>query len=255
MFKFNARERELKKITRYDDFTDVMFFRPNLYFHSRKVFFLVKMLHSYISTKQNYDFKKAEVLALMHDDDELLVGDILAQYKINFTKKEKEEYEKKQLNAQKLLVERYGDNFEGFSYRELLEEMNLKTSAESLIVDLADKFDAHCEVCHEILSGNKEFVKSLKGFEGKITNPYDFTFSRVLSRIEKLKTKGILVTDALDFKKSDDFHTISKKFKVETSYGNLYHRISYEPYLLWISSIEKYGSSQDLDELVVQKER
>jgi 5'-deoxynucleotidase YfbR-like HD superfamily hydrolase len=75
---FKNREEDLRKITRYQNYS-VMFYRTNLFTHSKRVAWLVQEMIPFAqATWQDFNGQKAKFLALVHDDQEIIMGDIPA---------------------------------------------------------------------------------------------------------------------------------------------------------------------------------
>lgn len=74
-----------------------------------------------------------------------------------------------------------------YSYRTLLKDNNSWESLEYKIMDLADKLDAHGEVCHELFNGNEEFLRKVYyKWYGDI-DLFEGTYNRSFERLQKLE--------------------------------------------------------------------
>ena len=154
------RESSLKKIYRYSNF-DVMLYRSNLWEHSWRVFWITEALLPVAAKYLRINPEKARTLALVHDDAEIITGDIVAGDKAKFDKKQLQKIEDDELKAARALAHRYPKTIHGFNYFSLLEDAVHKKSLEAQLVAYADKFDAYNETLHEIFAGNISLLWSL----------------------------------------------------------------------------------------------
>ena len=246
-----SREKELQKIYRYKGFIENMFFRPNLEIHTKRVAFLAEHICSILEEKGvKPDREYIMALAYMHDDDEFITGDFVSGDKLNFTPKQQKKYEKDCKNAINILVENYGEVFMWQSYRKLLEDNNAGASLEYKIVDLADKLDAHCEVCHELFNGNKEFFKQdILPWYGEVP-AYSFTYIRSRERVLRIeKTLRIEVPILSQEVSSNDIFG-SSIVKTLEDLQNI--STAYDIYDLWIALQLEHFSNEDFSKLYVR---
>ncbi len=245
------RETELRKIYRYRGFSEDMFFRPNLEIHTKRVVLMAEYICK-ILQKQGVrvDIKYIKTLASMHDDDEFITWDFVSGRKLNFSPEEKQEYEQNCKNAIDILVENYGDEYMWHSYRDLLEDNNTWASLEYKIVDLADKLDAHGEVCHEIYNGNKEFLKENIHPHHWAIPVYDFTYIRVTGRIKQLEEVTWARIDLM--KERIDSQDIFWKFRVASREDIWKIQAAYEIYDTWIQLQRDNFSQGDLEKLYIR---
>lgn len=174
MTTLDTRENELKKILRYIDYTKSMYYQTNLVIHSHRVHEITKYLLKYLK-HENLNEQLALNFALIHDDEEILTGDILSYKKDEFTKQQKLDYEKQCQIAKQQIISQYKNEL-NHTYEQTLN-IN-KNSKEYALIKFADKIDAHGEVCHEILAGNSEFTKEFL-YLNTTTNSYNFTFQNI----------------------------------------------------------------------------
>jgi 5'-deoxynucleotidase YfbR-like HD superfamily hydrolase len=105
------RNTELKSILRYgtrDEWYPV-FYRPDLLIHTTRVFWITREICKYLKENSTANFQEdiALDMARVHDDSELLAGDIISVRKAEFSEKEKQQYEQKCLAAIEQLSENY----------------------------------------------------------------------------------------------------------------------------------------------------
>lgn len=155
----HEREASLRGISRYSMF-EVMYYRPTLWEHAHKVLWIVEELLSAVPSHVRVDPKKARIMAFVHDDAEILTGDIQAGHKARMSAEQLRKLEEDELRAARDLSERYPKEVHGYEYAGLLFEMVHKETPESQLVGLADKLDARCETFHELFGGNFSFVSS-----------------------------------------------------------------------------------------------
>ncbi len=158
------REARLRAIFRYSMF-DVMLYRSNLWEHSHRVTWIVEELAPLTATLKGYDIEKARALAYVHDDPEMLVGDIQAGHKAKMTKQELEAIESNEDAAADALSAQMSGTVNGYGYRELLGHAIHKDCIEAQVVSYADKFDAYCETLHELFAGNLSLLWSILLYE------------------------------------------------------------------------------------------
>lgn len=157
------RETHLKSIYRYSMF-DVMYYRSNLWQHGRRVSWIVEMLEP-LCVGMNIDFEKARVLALVHDDAEMVTGDIQAGHKAKLNSKELNAIEDQEEQAAHQLSQQYPKTVHGYNYLELLVHAIHKDCIEAQLVSYADRFDAYGETWHEMYAGNFPLIWSLLLYE------------------------------------------------------------------------------------------
>ncbi len=154
------RREKLEQIYRYH-FFDVLLYRSNLWRHCYRVLWLLEEI---IPTAQKYlefDVEKARTLALVHDDPEMVTGDIQAIVKSRMSADELKNLEKDDLAAIQNIVEKYPKEINGYSYKKLLEHAAKKDCIEARLVSYVDKLDAYCESLHEVYAGNISLLRSV----------------------------------------------------------------------------------------------
>ncbi len=154
------REERLKEIYRYSLF-ETMLYRSNNWMHEYRVSWIAEEVAKLIAPFASFDAEKVRVLGLVHDDAEIITGDIQAGHKAQMTSEQLAVLDENECTAVKTLAERYPKEINGYSYEELLMSAIHKDSIEGQIVSYADKFDAYCEGMHEFLGGNTTIITSL----------------------------------------------------------------------------------------------
>ncbi|MBI2623782.1 MAG: HD domain-containing protein [Candidatus Liptonbacteria bacterium] len=155
------REKKLRSIMRYSKF-EVMWYRPSLWEHAHRVSWIVEELAP-IAKKhfKKFDGEKARVLALVHDDAEIVIGDIQAGDKTRMSKAKLVRIWKDESKAIQALARRYPKFAGRYRYRGLLHEALTRKSVEAQVVTYADKLDGYCESMHEVLAGNFVLLPAL----------------------------------------------------------------------------------------------
>lgn len=155
------REQGLKALYRYNRF-ELMYYRSNLWMHSWRMLWIVEALAPLAQKHlKGIDIEKSRILALVHDDAELLFGDIQASARKYMSAEELAKSEQAEANAIEELCKIYPETVHGYVYKELLTRMLHRDSIEAQFVSYVDKFDAYNESMHELLAGNVSFIESL----------------------------------------------------------------------------------------------
>lgn len=168
------REESLKKIMRYSRF-ERMDYRSSLWNHAWRMLWLVEAIAPIAQKHLAIDIEKARVMALVHDDAEIITGDIQAGVKALMTMEETAAMDRGEEDAIRELSNRYPKTVHGYLYSQLLTEMLHKDSIESQFVSYIDKFDAFNESMHEYHAGNVGFLPSIMFYVRSVTEfPYKF---------------------------------------------------------------------------------
>ena len=163
-----------------------MFYRTNLLTHSRRVSWLVENISPYAVSAfgNNFNPEKAIILALVHDDAEIIMGDYQAGNKAKMNEdqlKELDDIEKKAIDE---IAERWPSDVGRFNYRELLTAARLTDSLEAEVVKYADKAEGLAEALHEVYAGNKLFTQNVHNEYGRIPT-YDEYYMPYLAMYAK----------------------------------------------------------------------
>ena len=166
---FNGREEELERIKRYiHPITRVMFYRTNNLIHSRRVLWhLEKAIDDILDVFPGFDVEFTRTLALVHDDVEIITGDVKLHDKEHMSPEELEELTRREMEAISILVDRYSRFANGYGYESLLLTAKNKDRLESQTVSFFDKFDAGGEAWHEVCAGNRMFLRPAGGLVGE----------------------------------------------------------------------------------------
>ena len=172
---FVGREEGLKKIGRYYIYVP-MFYRPSVYFHSRKLFCLLKQALFDIQNKldKNFDFDRTLIMALVHDDAEMIIGDIQASFRPKMSQAELKNADQAEIAATESLAKKFPQKINGYNYQELLLEIFKRNTLASQVVKYLDHLDAHNEALHELYAGNTAFTINIINEYGKLPLPTEF---------------------------------------------------------------------------------
>ncbi|TSC94092.1 MAG: hypothetical protein CEN87_645 [Parcubacteria group bacterium Licking1014_1] len=158
------RQEKLQAIKRYA-MTEVFFYRSSLWHHGLRIAFMVDALAEI--TKEvlpEFDTKKARILALVHDDAEMITGDVQLGHKQLMTEVQLAEIERNELKAIEVLSQEFPSEVMGYNYQQLLLHALHKDCVEAQLVSYLDKVDAYSEAMHEVLGGNISGLRSVIGY-------------------------------------------------------------------------------------------
>jgi hypothetical protein len=251
--EFPGRETGLRKITRYHIYHP-MFYRTNDWSHARHVHWIVRFLGRFAT----FDQIRAEAMALVHDDAELLIGDEQAGNKAKMEPEQLAAIESKEREAIDALAKRFPATLGGYPYRGLLLEAIGRKSPEAQLVQFADKFDAFGEALHEITAGNLRFATNVITEYGTITIPpafYAGYFERFAAKYPDLAflTEGSGKTLDLETCASADWKTLATQ-------GTLHNRKSLaqptilQPYNLWKEILLTHADEEEIKNLITRSE-
>ncbi len=180
---FEDREEKLKKIYRFSMF-EVFFYRSSLWDHVQRVALIIKELSPLaLRLLPNFDAEKAYVLALVHDDAEMITGDVQLGHKQRMSSEELKQVDLEEAKAVDILSEQYPKEITRFIYRDLLLNALHKDTLEAKLVSYADKLDAYCESMHEALAGNITALRPLLMYE-KILDRFDEKYPELISLLQ-----------------------------------------------------------------------
>lgn len=211
---FFGRDEELEKIIRYNmEKRSPMYYRTNLLLHSRRTTLLIDDIKDITIGTYNGDFNpnKALTLALVHDDAEIITGDVQLYYKDRMSEEELLNVEKREEAA----IERLGNTFprliNGFSYKELLYHALKKNCLEAQVVSYCDKIDAFCESLHEVFAGNMKFVGPVRDYIRRLNKfPDKFPLiGKIFPNTHPL-LQNIAEIDVIKIAENGEFHTSEK---------------------------------------------
>lgn len=157
---FNGRKEELENIKRFNSLQP-MYYRTNDYSHSYHVLWLAEELLPYtVQALPGIDVEMTRTISLIHDDPEIIIGDIEFDQKLKMSPDELHKLKQDESAAIEILSARFPQTINSFNYRELLYHALRKDCVEAQLVSYADKIDAFGEAVHEIYAGNAQFIAS-----------------------------------------------------------------------------------------------
>lgn len=254
---FPLRTEGLSQITRYSLY-ETMYYRGTILEHTKRVSTLVTELSPYMkeSFGDLFDANRARLLAEVHDDPEIFIGDIQAGNKEKMSQDQSNEVKQMELQAIDRLTNSLPENIEGHNYYQLLNEVHLSQSLESQFVKYLDKYDAFGEALNEIYAGNICFVTNVVNEYGTIKTPTEYYidwFSKLAEdfpQLTKLFSRDFpisLIPNQIDFRQiaqSSQPHTL-ESFSQATNYPH---------YDFWKSVMIKNKDTVNLPALITQIE-
>jgi len=238
---FPGRKEALLKVIRFFKYTP-MFYRTNLFLHERRVHAILKEILP-IAEKvfPEFNSEKALALALVHDDAEILTGDVQLSDKLKMTEEEIASLDEKESAAIEGLSKRWGDDAFGFSYKELMYHALKKDCIEAEVVSYADKMDAYCEALHELFSGNKLFVSAVELYT-KVIGDFTKKFPRIANIVPNPHA-------FLKIPEYGDFNAIAENGKLQNA-SSVEKETVMPHYNLWKKiSVDNFGISVLIDVL------
>jgi 5'-deoxynucleotidase YfbR-like HD superfamily hydrolase len=156
---FFRREHELTSVIRYHKYP-VMYYRTNLWKHSNRLTWLIDTTADSVrAAHPTYNAGRAKMIAAVHDDAEMIIGDVQFSVKLTMSAEEIDAHSKKEVAAIEALAKKYPKTVGGFVYEDLMKcyEATSPNDLEAVVVKYMDKMDAYCEAYHELRAGNTTF--------------------------------------------------------------------------------------------------
>ena len=250
--KLKSREQELRNEYRYGFYTCPIFYKAHLWIHSARISWITREIATFLAElcPGKFDIEKVVALSIVHDDTEIIVGDIVGPVKMAFTPEEKAAYEQSCTDAIDVLYQAYGKQFKTYDYRELLQMEDAGDSLEYAIMKYADKLEWHLEVYHELLAGNKPFddecVKSFWSTAYDLSYEYSLTYLEKLLKalwLEKKDIQGHPILDIFTKYSSEEVLWKSKWFHTKESIDTLTGFPVYDA-RVWLHF--QYGNAEQL---------
>jgi len=252
---FKGREEALEKVIRYHPYKP-MFYRTNLWMHGHRLMWMIEELFPLIQTVfPNFDKKAAQHMALIHDDLEIVMGDIQLNDKLAMTPEEKNALDQTENNAMDEIARRFPEQIETYSYKDLLKRYNQidVNDVEAVIVKYCDKMDGCCEALHELFAGNNMFTTPLhtKTIPTDVYPPILKNFEEafpLFTKVRKLSHSLFSLPqqlDVLDITANGSLHTPES---IRKSTGVVH-------YDSWREITQKYGGHWGTEMLTEQREQ
>ncbi len=96
------------------------------------------------------DIRKILILCLIHDDVEILIGDLQSVNRLKMTEEQIRAIDENEEVAIEKISEQFPETIAGYIYKDLLFEIFRKNTLEAQIVKYLDHIDGFCEALHEI---------------------------------------------------------------------------------------------------------
>lgn len=255
---FVGRESDLRQIERYHIYRP-MYYRSNLFTHSKRVLWLLQSILPLVEQVfgNKFDSTKAQIMAVIHDDLEIVMGDILAGHKNKMSPAQLAEVAEQEKKAVAVMAARFPFLVAGYDYGELLNECQDPKTLEAMVLKYVDRFDAFGEALHEVHAGNRAFTTySIHPELGKIELPIIFyqqvfaNFSKKYPELENL------------LRQSHPLLLIPTHFEMENVVGrgqphtkeSVMLPADYAPYTVWKNIILAANDPEECENLVRQKE-
>lgn len=244
------RETVLRSIKRFAYF-ETMLYRSNDWEHIQRVLWLTEAIIPLAKKYLDFDPEKARAYALVHDDAEIVTGDVQAIAKLRMTKQEVKKLEAQENKAIRTLIEKYPKRIHGYSYRELLQEAVHKDSIESQLVSYVDKLDGYCEGLHEVYAGNMLFTRTIVFYTRALTL-FPYKFSKLKEFLADKTSPLTYITDQVS--PFDIRHDLFKHLGKPHTAQSIKKKTDFPFYNAWREVIIKNGGKEGKKMLLEQKE-
>lgn len=244
------RKEKLDKIMRYSMF-DKMYYRSSVYFHSKRILWLIEEIIPEAKKYLEFDEEKIRVLALVHDDAEIITGDIQAGHKAKMSEEELELIKQNELKAIKEMVEKFPKEINGYNYESLLKESAKKNSIEAKLVSYIDKMDGYCESLHDLFAGNICILRSVLFYNNFITL-FPYKFQEIGPLLKDGKHPLLDITDRVSplYVESKNYTHLNKPHTKES----ILIDTDLPFYNFWRKTILEHGGEEGLNYLINRKE-
>ncbi|MBI4134561.1 MAG: HD domain-containing protein [Candidatus Sungbacteria bacterium] len=247
-----SRGERLQSITRYSMF-EVFFYRFTLWHHELRVSFIVEDLAPVLrDVLPHCNAEKAQILALVHDDAEMITGDVQLGHKYQMTRDELEKIDDDEAAAIEKLSGQFPERIGGYRYKELLYHALRKDCIEAKVVSYADKLDAYCESLHEILGGNISALRSVIGYT-EILHNFDKMFPELQSLLSYKYSPLMYYQDRTDHWKAhrENYVFLNKPHTRES----IERKTEFPFYNRWKELVVTRMGEEGVKILIEQKER
>lgn len=252
---FEGREKGLRGIMRYSLYSTV-YYRSSDFAHSKRVAWLVESLEPVLKeTLPNFDMARAVATALVHDDAELLVGDIQAGNKGKMSKEELATIDDAERVAINRLAEKFPKVLDSYNYKEMLEDVLDFTTPEAQVVKYVDRFDALGEALHELYAGNEVMNTNVVNEYGTIPTPFPYYHTKLPQMMEQYAALGALKDKHLFFEIAEvkDWENVIAAGKPHTK-ESFATPTGHKQYDAWKKTLLERADEETINNLLVQKE-
>lgn len=254
---FPGRNEAMRMILRYSIYK-VMYYRTDILTHATRVAFMLAELAPRLQHILGPDFnvERSLVLALVHDDAEIVFGDIQAGNKSKMTDAQLREVADAEEKAIEKIAQQFPKKIGNYNYKELLQDATAMETLDAQVVKYLDKYDAFGESLHEVFAGNTCFTTNVVNEYGTIPLPTDYYVSWITKfhqdkrqLAQQLQGAGVIfsIPQTLDCKEVAKNHTLH-------SLQTLIIPTNYPHYDWWKSTLLKQGRDDEEKRLLTQKE-
>ena len=132
--------------------------------HGHRLMWMIEDIAKEVQTVfPSFDKTRAQLMALIHDDLEIVMGDVQLNDKLAMTPEEKHALDQTENAAMNEIASRFPEYIGQYTYKELLTQYNQIDihDVEAIVVKYCDKMDGYCEALHELHAGNSMFATPL----------------------------------------------------------------------------------------------
>lgn len=255
---FSGREEALSAIKRFWIFSP-MYYRSNVFEHSLRVSWIVQEITPLAREVfgSGFDEDRAVLTACIHDDHEIVIGDVQGSQKHAMTTSQKSEFRTTEELAIIKVASRFPEYIGQYRYQDLLTDALEMKSVEAQIAMFADKVDGFGESLHEIYAGNETFVHHLTDPTfGVIVTPIEYYIPILSSFVSKHTELVSLFRKSFPLFSSPDIIDFTKIARTHHPHtpATLDAPTGYLHYDEWKRIILKYGGEAARRELLTQRE-
>jgi 5'-deoxynucleotidase YfbR-like HD superfamily hydrolase len=254
---FSGRGESLQKVTRYQLYP-TMFYRTNLLTHSRRLSWLLRAAKPFFKQAfgDQIDAERAIAIALVHDDHEIILGDVQLANKTRMSPGQKENLYQAEIRAIEKTAAQFPKMLGRFVYQDLLLEKLAEETLEAQIVTYFDKLEGLAEAWHEIFGGNQVFATPQVNHYGKHLIPTEI-YKPILENfgINHPATAPLFTIDwpLLQPIPPIDAMAVAKASRPHTE-ASLSEATSYQPYDTWREIARSYTNDEEWQNLFIRKE-
>lgn len=253
---FVGRETDLRNVWRWVGY-DTMYYRPHLYTHGKRIMGMLGGIRPVVKLVfPEFDFERATLIGLIHDDPEIFMGDILSGDKAQMNEAQLTQVASKEIEAIEVIAKRFPEFLDKYRYRDLLIEEKKQETPESQLMKLLDKVDALGEALHEIYAGNTVFTCSRIGKYGQVSTPLDYQIENypVLRKKFTLLQPLYNISHSVFAQPLDWDYAALAAGKKPHSLESVQKPTGYPFYDFWKQAILESGDEEEIKNLYTQKE-
>lgn len=254
---FTGRDEALSKVVRYHSYKP-MYYRSNLVTHSKHTLWLMQsLLPHIIAVLPDFDATRAQLMAAVHDDQEIIMGDVERGMKNKMSPQELAQLNKTEQEAITKTAARFPPTISGYNYADLIKEGAALKTKEAKLVKFVDRFDALGEALHEIFAGNCRFITPLVDpTYGIIDLPAPYYINYAADFLQKNTEFSPLFDQPhiLFVKPTNPDYDQIVKSSAPHSPATITNKSGYPLYDFWKNIIFNSGDNQEIKNLYTQKE-